>query len=84
MKRWSLWLILAAIWLPSAAVNRADGNSAGFVTNLVQISLFLLAALVQYRCDKNGKQGKKVFRLFAVCAVALCIASCLAALLLKR
>ena len=85
VKKWYFWLVLAAVWIPSAVMNRADGRrSAAFITNLVQIGLFSLAALVQLVCEKKGEKGKRFFRFFTIGAVAFCVLYLLAALLLLR
>jgi len=84
VKKWYFWLVLAAVWIPAAVMNRADGRSAAFITNLVQIGLFSLAAFVQLVCEKNGEKGKRFFRFFTIGAVTFCVFYLLAALLLLR
>ena len=74
MKEWYIWLALAAIWIPPAAVNYAQGKQAGFIANIVQIVLFSLLGVAQLVCEKHGEKGKKAFKYISIGAVAFCVA----------
>lgn len=73
MRKWYYWLVFAAIWIPSAAMNFSRERSAGAATNIVQIALFAALGFAQLACERHGEKGKKIFRYISIGAVAFCV-----------
>ena len=74
MRKWYYWLVFAAIWIPSAAMNFSRERSAGAAANIVQIVLFSVLGVAQLVCEKHGEKGKKAFKYISIGAVVFCVA----------
>lgn len=71
MKKWYYWLILTSISLFAAIANYLDDRN--FFTNVLQILIFLILAVSQYFCDKNGEKGKRFFKYICVGMIIFCV-----------
>jgi len=64
MKKWYLWLVLGLIFAIGGVINFFDGRS--ILGQVIQVSITVLLAFIQFLCDRKGEKGKKVFNYIGI------------------
>ena len=71
MKNWYQWFYLSLGFAIGGLLNYFEGKRISAA--VIQVSITMILGFIQFFCEKQGKQGKKVFTYISIAAIVLLV-----------